>query len=535
MRKNLNGNEAFAHGTLEAGVKVVASYPGTPASGLIESLLPLTLPEEVYVEWSTNEKVALEVGIGASLAGRRALVCVKSVGMNVIVDTLMTLNLTGVNAGLVILLGDDPGAYGSQNDQDSRPMATYAEIPLLEPSTPEEAKTMLLEAYDLSERFGTAVIVRETRSFSQKTGFVECPGPKARATLPWVREPCRWFSYPKNAVAMHRALHEKLGELRSWANDSAFNRSEGEGKRGIVGVGFAHDKLLDVLSETHSELRLLKLGTLYPSPDKVIADFLAHCDEVLVFEENEPYLEREIQAIANDHGLTTRVVGKLSGHVPREGELYRWQIQESLSGFVDDFRPARTFAQADEADEKPSRKDNCAGCPFPEIVETLKDVGRELGMDPVLLTDPGCLVKAASLVDAKWAMGSAVAVAQGMTRADYPERALALFGDSSFFHMALPGLINAVYNQTPILMIVFDNSSTVTSGFQPNPGSGQDAFGRAAPKLSIEAIASACGVGFVRTVGPESGDKELRVTFREGLKDHGIGLIVVRKPCRSPE
>jgi len=533
--KTLNGNQALAQGALEAGVKVVASYPGSPASGVVEELISLATPTQVYLEWSANEKVSLEVGIGASLAGSRALVCVKSVGMNALIDPLMVVNLTGVHAGLVILLGDDPGAYGSQNDQDTRPIATFAELPLLEPSTPEEGKAMLMEAFELSERYQTLVIVRETRSFSQSTGAVEVvPAPRSRPALPMNRERYRWVPYPRNAVEKHRELHQKLERLREWMNTSRFNAREGDGPKGILSAGFAYRKLLDVLGVERSGLRLLKLGTIYPAPDRVIGDFLEGCEEALVLEENEPYLETQVKAIAHERGCKTRILGKHSGHVSWEGELFRWQIQKALEFFAEGWVPARRYTQAEEAAERPHRLDYCVGCRYPETLEVLKDAGRELGQDPVLVGDPGCLAKASHILDAKYAMGSAVGVAQGMIRAGLRERAVAIFGDSSFFHFALPSLISAVYNQTPILMLVLDNSATVTSGFQPNPGSGKSIRGERAPKLSVEGISKACGVDFVRTIGPDAGEEELRKVFREGLKLDGLGLIVIRKPCERP-
>ena len=534
----LNGEAALAHGAVEAGVQVVTGYPGTPSSGTLEALLPLTRPGAVHVEWSTNEKVALEVAIGASLAGRRALVCVKSVGMNVLLDPLMTVNLTGVNGGLVVLLGDDPGAYGSQNDQDTRPIAAFAELPLLEPSTPQEGASMMKESFELSERFATLFIVRETRSFSRKRGPVSvAPAPGPRDHPGMIREPFRWVPYPQNAVNMHGKLHRKVDRLREWASTSTWNTVKGHGRRGIIAAGFAYDKLLDLLGNGEDGAdgpRRLKLGTIHPAPDRLIAGFLEGCDETLVLEENEPFLEAQIRSIAHEHRAGARVLGKLSGHVSREGELFRWQIQQALERFIDDFVPARSFTRDGEEDERPFKKDYCAGCPFPEIVDVLRDVGRELGQNPVLVGDPGCIVKAADRLDAKYAMGSAVAVVQGMSRAGLEERPVAIFGDSSFFHSGLPALINAVCNRTPLLMVVLDNSATVTSGFQPNPGSGRGARGDDAPRLSIETIARACGIQSVRTVGPDDGEDELRAAFREGLRLEGHGLIVVRRPCERP-
>ena len=538
----LTSEQAFAHGALESGVRVVTGYPGSPSTGTLDALVELTDSEQLYVEWSTNEKVALEVAIGASLAGRRALVCVKSVGMNALVDPLMVVNITGVHAGLVILLGDDPGAYGSQNDQDTRPIATLSEIPLLEPATPAEAHAMMVEAYRVSEHFNTVVVIRETRSFSQQTGPVTVnPDPEPVRDMPMRREPLRFVTYPRNAVAAHRTLHEKLLKLAEWSDASNFNSAQRLGSPlGIIGVGFAYSKLRDVVGEAPEGLSLLKLGTLYPPPTSTISRFLEECDEVLVLEENEPYLETEIKAVAQHYQVRTRIVGKHTGHVAREGELFRWQIQETLerweaieasTGVVQN----RSFSRENEADERPYREDCCAGCPYPAIVAALKEVGKELGQEPILIGDPGCVVKAAPELDAKYSLGSAAAVAQGVARSGVKDRAVAIFGDSAFFHTGVSAVINAVYQEARCLMVVLDNSATVTSGFQPNPGTGLGARGQKAPRISIEAVAAACGVESITTVGPDDDEAMLRKAFRAGLSSTGLDLIVVRWPCAEPE
>ncbi len=399
---------------------------------------------------------------------------------------------------------------------------------------------MMKEAFELSERYHTVVVIIYTRSFSQATGAVEVtPGPHPQPALPMNREPLRWVTYPRNAVEAHRALHEKLNKLQAWSNESSFNQHHASARRGIIGVGFAYTKLLDVVGEAPEGLSLLKLGTLYPAPDAVIARFLQACDEVLVVEENEPYLETEIKVIAHEQGVPTRVLGKCTDHVPRAGELFRWQVQEALERWIEDFVPARSFTREAEAEERPHREDCCIGCPYPEIIAALRDVGRQLDQEPVLVGDPGCLVKAAELLDAKYALGSAAAVAQGvargLARGGTRERAVAIFGDSAFFHTGVPALINAVYQQASALMIVLDNSATVTSGFQPNPGSGKGARGQDAPRLSIEGIAAACGVDLIMTVGPDDDDETLRRAFRDGLTTEGLALIVVRKPCRRDD
>jgi indolepyruvate ferredoxin oxidoreductase alpha subunit len=535
--RTLSGDEAMAFGALVSGVKVVASYPGSPSSGTVEVLIGLAEQHRLHVEWSSNEKVAAEVAIGASIAGRRALVATKSVGMNVMVDPLMALNLTPVHGGLVILLGDDPGGYGSQNDQDTRPLIPLLEMPLLEPATPAEGFAMMREAFAASERHHTAIVVRETRSFTKQAEPVEVDeGPYPQLDLGLARDPWRFVPVPPNVVSKHRALHERLDALKAWANRSPFNRTSGAGDRGIVAAGFAYRKLLDALGGSPPQgLRLLKLGVLFPTPDEVMARFLAGCREVLVLEENEPFVEERLKAVAYDARVSPPILGKQSGHVTRQGELFRWQIQRALRRFLPGFTPARSYEEADEEAERPERENHCAGCRFGAILDALVEACDPLVRRPVLVGDPGCLATVADRLDAKFAIGSAVGVACGMAQAGLAERVVALFGDSSFFHTALPAICSAVYTRGDVLMVVLDNGSTVTSGFQPNPGVGRDALGRPAPALSIERIARACGVEWVRSVGPADPPGALRDAFREGLSRRGPALLVVHTPCDQPQ
>ncbi|MFA9452573.1 MAG: thiamine pyrophosphate-dependent enzyme, partial [Candidatus Aminicenantaceae bacterium] len=520
MIKTLNGDQAMAHAALSCGVKLATSYPGSPSSGAVEALIGLTEEQDLFVEWSSNERVALEMGIGASIAGRRALVCTKSVGLNVMVDPLMALNLTPINGGLVILLGDDPGGYGSQNDQDSRPLAVLLEMPLLEPASPTEGYAMMREAFRISEEYHTVVIIRETRSFTKQEEPVELgDAPRGNTGLGLRREPWRYVPVPLNAVEKHRDLHRRMEALSGWADRAPFNPAVGHGTRGVIAAGFAHRKLLDVVGENEPEqFRLLKLGNLCPLPAGTVGAFLKQCEEVLVLEEIEPFLETQIKALAYDIGFRGKIYGKQTGHTGREGELFRWQIQQALAGFLPDLLPAKDFSQRDEQTEKPQKANHCHGCGYDKILDALEKAARSLDQKPVLVGDPGCLVTVADRLDAKFAIGSAVGVADGLSKAGIEERAVALFGDSSFFHSTLPGICNAVHNQSNILMVVLDNQATATSGYQSNPGVNRDARGHEAPGLDMEVIVRACGVEHVITWGPSDPESSLVTHFRDALR-----------------
>ncbi|MDH4219478.1 MAG: thiamine pyrophosphate-dependent enzyme [Candidatus Aminicenantes bacterium] len=533
--KTLNGDQAMAFGALSSGVKIVTSYPGSPSLGTVETLINLADKHNIYVEWSSNEKVALEMGIGASIAGRRVLVCTKSVGLNLMIDPLMALNLTPVNGGLVILLGDDPGGYGSQNDQDSRVLVAALEMPMMEPASPAEGYAMMCEAYNMSERFNTAVIIRVTRSFTQQVESVPVSDrPYRESNLGLVREPWRFVPIPKNAVEKHKALHKTIEAVCDWADTTSFNKATGKGIKGIIGAGFAHRKLLDVIGDKHpGKFRLLQLGILYPLPRKIITKFLLDCREVLIVEETEPFLETQIKAIAHDMDCPTKIFGKQSRHLSREGELFRWQIQDALAEFIPEFVPMQPFLKEKEAEEKPKKEDYCAECYYDRILDKLGEAAESQRKKPVLIGDPGCLVTVADRLDAKYALGSAVSVADGLSKAGIEERAVALFGDSSFFHTTLPAICNAVHNNSKILMVVLDNKATASTGFQVNPGVGRDARGLEAPALDIEQIARACGVKKVYTCGPDEIDSTLKDTFRQALSHHDLTLVVVRMENHS--
>ena len=534
-KKTMNGDQAMAYGALSCGIKLVTSYPGSPSSGTVEALIPMAKKNKIHVEWSSNEKVAMEMGIGASIAGRRALVCTKSVGLNAMIDPLMALNLTPVHGGLVILLGDDPGGYGSQNDQDSRPLATFLEMPMLEPASPAEGYEMMQEAFALSEKYNTSVIIRETRSFAQQEESVQLSDePYPDVNLGLARESWRFVPVPKNAVEKHSELHERIEFVRDWAESSAYNGASGDGVKGIIAAGFAFRKLLDAIGEKPGEFRLLKLGVLYPLPRKITAQFLKNCDEVLIVEEIEPYLETQIKAIAHDAGCSTKIYGKHTGHLSQEGEIFRWQIQRALSEFIPEFVPKRTYSNEKEDEEKPKKKDYCLECQYDNVLDKLEEAASALGQKPVLIGDPGCLVTVADRLDAKYALGSAVSVADGLSKVGVEERAVAIFGDSAFFHTTLPAVCNAVHNRSNILMVVLDNKATATSGFQVNPGVEKDAMGNKAPALDIEKITRACGVKHVYTSGPDDMDLTLTDTFQKALGQNELTLVIVRMDGQKP-
>jgi indolepyruvate ferredoxin oxidoreductase alpha subunit len=538
IEKILTGDQAIAHGALEAGVRIVTGYPGSPSTKVLESILELSEDNaERHIEWSVNEKVAFEVALGASIGGDRAMVCLKSVGMNIAVDPIMTANLTGVNAGLVILLGDDPGAWLSQNEQDTRRLVDFMELPIMEPSSPQEGKDMIAAAFEISEEFQTVVIVREIRSFSTSEGPVELVYNHVfKDSKGFLRGKNRWVSTTFNVLENHRKLHGKLEKLGQRFGSSPFNKVAGRnGSRGVIAAGFAYSKLMDALDLGQDGFAVLKLGTIHPLPKDLVVDFLNTMERAVVLEDNEPYIESKIKAIVHDARLDVRVLGKTSGHVTREGELTREDIIRVLDACDTCGTPMGSIQHPASSE---TQRSFCEGCPYIPTFRTLSEVIEELGVDTVIIAEPGCGVRLNAppfeMLDLKYSMGSAIGIASGLARSRAMIKPIAVCGDSSFFHTGVNGLINVVENRVNIFIMVLDNSVTALTGYQPHPGTGRDARGLRTTAVDIAEIARACHVPVVTAVDPDE-PEAMKLAFRRGLTSDELSMIVVRKPCPLAE
>jgi indolepyruvate ferredoxin oxidoreductase alpha subunit len=533
--QKIDGNRALAWGALEAGVSLVTGYPGSPATGTFQTLLETTYLYGHIAEWCLNERIALDMAAGASQGGQRALVCVKSVGMNVALDTLMTLNLTGVHAGLVILVGDDPGARGSQNEQDSRLLAPLTELPLLEPATPAEGRRMMRWAFDFSETLQTVVIIRITRGFSEyQEHMVSLAPPENRPVLPPNRESMRWIAIPSTAVEQHRRLHQKLEQATAQFSHLPFNRIEGSGSKGILAGGFAYTKLRQILAGADtSALSILKLSAVYPLPYDLVAGFLKSCEEVLVFEEVDPYLEDALKTVGYDLGVAPKILGKRTGHVNWEGELDHRHIQHALVTCLPDFSPVQPKFKTDSEKVKPVRRKQCEECPYVEILTIFREEAAALNQSPFLTGDPGCLVTAAHLLDIKLSMGSAIGIAAGLTKAGVSEPVVAVFGDSAFYHGGLNALIQARATRTNLLTLVLDNGGAVTTGGQPTPDRGLDLPEGKGPVVSIRTLAETCGVESIWEIGVDGRETQMRAIFRQALLSEGLNMVIIRVQCQG--
>jgi indolepyruvate ferredoxin oxidoreductase alpha subunit len=535
----VSGAYALAHGAIEAGVSLVTGYPGSPATAVVNALLELTEGSQVQIEWTANEKVALEIAFGGSVAGLRALHCVKGVGLNIALDPLMAINLSGCNAGLVILVGDDPGGWGSQNEPDSRTLALAAELPLLEPTSVPDARQAIHYAFHLSEDAGLPVLVRITRALVlADDGPFEEQAPRMESPPSLRREPMRWVVLPINVVPYHRRLLERLDEIQTQFDASPLNQVVGDGRQGVIAAGFAAEKLLSALDgRIPPELRILRLGTCHPFPEGLVTAFLQTVDIALVLEETTPLVERAVRATAQASGLGLPILGRDSGHVPRVGELLAPQIAQVLESLLPQLALS---VEGITSRPRPSREPLCEGCPyiptFDALVETIAQLG---GRENVIVVgDPGCMVHAQlppyELLDIKNSLGSSIGmaagVALGLERRDHEKHVIAICGDSGFLHSGFPGLIDGVRTNANMLVLILDNGTTALSGGQPHPGSPADARGVPRPSVDLADLARAAGAGMVTVVDLDRGE-EIEGALSAGVSSDGVAVVIARGQC----
>ncbi len=544
MKKLLMGNEAIAWGAVEAGVQVAAGYPGTPSSEVLSTLAQLAVKRGFYVEWSVNEKVALEVAAGAAYAGARAMVTMKQVGLNVAADPLMTLAYIGVKGGLVLVVADDPGPHSSQNEQDTRKFARFAKLPVLDPATPREAREMAREAFSLSENLNLPVILRPTTRVCHVCQDVEVGEehtPVARQF--YFEKSPNWVIFPSLAAKRHVWLNRQQEAARRMFEQSSFNRFEGgRGKYtlAVIACGVSYNYVREALALLGEEIPVLKIGTPYPLPEKPVLEVLQVAEQVLVVEEQEPVVEEQIMLLAFKNRLPVVVRGKHDGLLPREGEFNVDRVRPALAAFLQGAgRVVGISGKWKEAFPSPAPPELpvrppvlCAGCPHRASFYACKKAAA--GKDVVFTGDIGCytLGNAPPLhtVDTCLCMGASVNIAAGFSRVEPGRHHIAILGDSTFFHTGLPGLINAVYNRARITLVVLDNRTTAMTGHQPHPGLGRTALGEEGVSIDIALLAEACGAGFVRVVDPYDLDQAVMVV-QEALDYPGPSVVVMKREC----
>ena len=530
-KKFLMGNEAIALGAVHAGVNVVSGYPGTPSTEILETIAKNNKDGSVYVEWSVNEKAALEVGAGAAYSGARSLVTMKQVGLNVASDPLMSLSYVGVKGGMVVVSADDPGPISSQTEQDTRHFAQFAKLPVFDPSSPEEAYEMMQDAFECSEKYGTPVLFRPTTRVCHGCASVEVKDSfEPHKPEGFVKDTMRWVIFPRTSYLNHCRIEKRDPELGEEFSSYRFNKLTGSGRVGIATHGINYAYTCEALGGCESEYKLLKVATPNPFPESLALRFLEGLEEVVCIEELDPVIERALTYICGKHGLSVKIHGKLDGTVQPAGENTTESVKKVLSGFLDINTEESSLPQPPEMPVRPPVL--CAGCPHRASFYAVKQAVK--GRKAVFSGDIGCYTlgnaQPLDMVDTCLCMGADVTIAQGIHRVQPDTLNFSFIGDSTFFASGMTGVVNAVYNQTDIILIVLDNSTTAMTGHQPHPGTGVTMMGDVCAKVSIEKILEAVGCSYVKTVDPlDLAAAESAV--KEAAELPGVKAIIMKSPC----
>jgi len=513
MKILLTGDEALARGAYEAGVTFASAYPGTPSTEILQNI---TTYEEIIAEWAPNEKVALEAAIGASIAGARSIASMKHVGVNVAADPLFTFVYTGVNAGMVLISADEPGQHSSQNEQDNRHYAVAAKIPMMEPSDSQECIDMIKAAYELSENYDTPVMLRITTRIAHSKSPVAL---SERVPVPfkeYQKDPSKYLMVPAMSIKRRVILEERLEKLKEFTESTNLNYIENGGKIGVITSGMCVNFAKEVFGDTAT---YLKLGLTYPLPDKLLDEFMKLVDKVYVIEENDPYLEHWVQR----RGY--KCIGK--DIIPAYGEMTPDVLRKAI------FAKELEGLSYDKSLIAPRPPVLCAGCPHRGFFYELAKK-----KDTLVAGDIGCytlgFAPPFSAMDYLICMGAGFSAGHGsqtaLTAAGKNTRVVGVMGDSTFFHMGIPGLIEILYNESKTISVILDNRTTGMTGHQEHPGTGRNAYLNAAPQIDIESVARALGAKNVTTVNPND-LKAVREALNEAYSKDEPSVIITRWPC----
>ncbi len=516
MKALLSGNEAVARGAYESGVVFASAYPGTPSTEILENIVKY---DEIYAEWSPNEKVALDGAIGAAYAGKRALAAMKHVGLNVAAEALFYSSYTGFEGGLVIISADDPAMHSSQNEQDNRYYAKFAKVPMLEPTDSQESKDFVGLALEISEEFDTPVIVRMTTRICHSSSVVELGERKAVADekKAFVRNPSKYTMIPGFARRRHPVMQQRLKDLAEHAETFPYNKVEwGDRSLGVVANGVSYQYAREVFPDAS----FLKLGMSWPLPERLIRDFASKVGKMVVVEELDPFLEEHLKMMGIDV-----VAGK--NFFPIVDEFHQGIVRDGAykAGVIDETLEAQ---KVDTSDLPPRPPVLCAGCPHRPVYYMLKKYGL------VVDSDIGCYALAVlppiATTDTLGCMGASIGVAHGINKAGVEERAVATIGDSTLWHAGMPGLLNVVYNKSNTVTLILDNLTTAMTGHQQHPSTGYTLKGEKTVRADFEALARAMGYEEVRTVDPLD-LKELEEGLKASLDSNKPAVLITRSPC----
>ncbi len=534
----LLGNEAIARGAIEAGVAFTSTYPGTPSSEISLQFFQMSQECDLYFEYSTNEKTAFEVAAAAANSNVRSMCMMKHVGLNVAADGLMTLAYIGVKAGMIVLTADDPFMFSSQNEQDNRIYARLAGLPMLEPSSIQDAKDMIPYAFDLSEKLQEPVIFRTTTRINHSSGIVKLGKIKPRVTKGnYTKDPLNHVPVPAVARKLHVKLLKNLDTAQGIAEKSEFNIVEGKGKWGIICNGVSYNYVRDAVTDLDiaDSARVLRLGFSHPMPDTLILNFLKACEKVLIVEEGEPVMEEAVKAMAQEEGITLPIKGKGEGLLTRLYEFSPAQVENVIAGYFGVPYEPKEAVDLSDIPEIPQRPPTlCAGCSHRATYHEINKAVEELGVETIYPTDIGCytlgLLPPLSTADFLVCMGSSAGTAGGFSQVT-DKKVIAFIGDSTFFHSGIPGLINGVFNNHNFTLVILDNGITAMTGHQPHPGVDMKQFNMEGyGQVSIEAVVRAIGVPHVAVIKPNKVKKSIEA-IKEAINFKGISVIISQEPC----
>jgi len=534
----LLGNEAIARGAIEAGVAFTSTYPGTPSSELSLNFFQMSRESDLHFEYCTNEKVAMEVSAGAAACGVRSMAVMKHVGLNVAADALMTLAYVGVKGGMVILTADDPAMFSSQNEQDNRYYAKISGLPMLEPSSVKEAHRIVADAFDLSEQLQEPVLLRTTTRINHSSGVITLGAIRPRKTQgSFTKDPLNLVTVPAVSRKLHVKLLQNYEKARKLSETSPWNLREGDGAWGILCNGVSYNYVKDAVAELGiaARVRLLRIGFSHPLPPRKIRDFLQGCEKVLVVEEGEPYLEEGAKAIAQEAGLTLPIRGKAPELLSRLYEFDPAMVRRVISDYFGVPWTARTPVDVSDLPPIPQRPPTlCAGCSHRATYYEVRQAAEELGIETLYPSDIGCytlgLLPPLSMADYLICMGSSTGTAGGFSKVS-GRKVVSFIGDSTFFHSGIGGLVNAIFNQHDLTLVILDNGTTAMTGHQPHPGVDMnqlkmEGFGR----ISIEAVVRALGVPHVTVIKPYKVKKSVEA-IKEALQFKGVSVIISQELC----
>jgi indolepyruvate ferredoxin oxidoreductase alpha subunit len=539
----LLGNEAIARGALEAGVRVAAGYPGTPATEIIETLAAISeFYPDIYVEWSINEKVGFETAFAGSMCGVRSIACMKHVGLNVALDSFVTACYAGARGGLVLVSTDDPECHSSQNEQDNRQLAKLAFCPILEPASANEAREMTKFAFDFSEQYKTLVMLRTTTrlSHSQQDVTLGEISPIIKAGK-FDHDKSRWTFLPVNARVQRKVMLERIEKIKEAAESNPFNKMvlNENSRNGILASGLSHTYVNEYLEKNNlkNKVSYLKLATTFPPPRKLIGEFVSNLDRVLVVEELEPFIEEYVNMYAKEFNPALEIVGKKL--LPQYGELSPEVVTDAINNFLGKKQPIPPQKQKIENQQEvkapPRPPVLCPGCPHRAFFYALKLAEKRSQTKFIYSSDIGCYTLGfyppLETIETCLCMGASIGMANGFSKVGEDSPIFAILGDSTFFHAGIPALINLVYNNSKVIVVILDNGTTAMTGHQPHPGTGFRINGSPSPKIQMEKIAEGCGVKYIRITDPYDLKSTVDTILEAVSFKDGPALIISRQDC----